>query len=586
MTGEKIPARESDQNQSEWQAELKTSTGETQPSPELSTAAKVAEIRQAINFEQIAQDTDPAGLEQATRAGVDLVYQRDVLNTELAQKQAQYAQATAFKADQDAYAQANRWRDELQKRQLRPTGMDKFKQFLHLPNRQLEKLQRQIAHFDEQDRQNSNTASLSGDIKELQTKIDQIDPTQPKTEFLAQFATPLETERKKDLLDFDALAKLSTEEYLQLWRRLNPFYVAHVTRQGIRDHISGSMVYHSDGEDEYHDGFKSILRAQKQLRPALALQKGIGQEVDPEVVASTVQAEVFDQPIDLEAIRQDPALRSVPGSSTDDKIANYLLNSYLYINGPYKSMGDTEADAAGKWADRKAIHLARNDVLNDIYGGEKGNEVFFVFPSDVIASQCQFSGADDLTETPKGYNNSSLNDLYVWPTDKALSLDAGLTFLPDQTMVDPETGSQYATKIVTQDGQEVRQVKLDPETGKKLLAENPISARNYWENYFAEHPEEKPAHIIYYDGDPSTAVHEVLEQAGILRPNGAYDHGDFTGPGDTSKRDGALLGFADNLVLNSATDVRLQKQRQALNQIAKQLIAEHYQLDIPVENHD
>ena len=52
-------------------------------------------------------------------------------------------------------------------------------------------------------------------------------------------------EEKKAELTFEKMAELSTEEYLELWKHLNPFYVTHVTRQGVRDH--NSMIYHSGG---------------------------------------------------------------------------------------------------------------------------------------------------------------------------------------------------------------------------------------------------------------------------------------------------------------------------------------------------
>ena len=53
------------------------------------------------------------------------------------------------------------------------------------------------------------------------------------------------------------LASLSLEDYKTLLKRFPSEMVAHVTRQGIRDHTG--MVYHLAGAGEYVDGFMKML---------------------------------------------------------------------------------------------------------------------------------------------------------------------------------------------------------------------------------------------------------------------------------------------------------------------------------------
>ena len=80
------------------------------------------------------------------------------------------------------------------------------------------------------------------------------------------------------------------------------------------------------------------------------------------------------------------------------------------------------------------------------------------------------------------------------------------------------------------------------------LVENGIPAQQYWESFFEKHPEQRPKHIIYYDGTPTDAVKHLLMQQDIGDP-------------DMVPPEGKLLGFDDNLVLNSTDEqVNIGKQ--------------------------
>lgn len=46
-------------------------------------------------------------------------------------------------------------------------------------------------------------------------------------------------------------------------------------------------------------------------------------------------------------------------------------------------------------------------------------------------------------------------------------------------------------------------------------ADRTISSKEYWEDYFEKNPDKKPGKIVYYDGDPTTALHQWREENGI-----------------------------------------------------------------------
>lgn len=456
-------------------------------------------------------------------------------------------------------------------------------------------------------------------------------------------------EDKERNLKFENLENLSTEKYLELWRHLNPFYVAHITRQGVRDHVG--MLYHSSGIGQFQDGYKEIIQNDKLLRSPAEIRYGLPPDFTKDDVASAL----------------DKMLP--PSAEPNDTTPQEILQS-LPLN--------RSGASAEPWGDKRAIHFEQNTVLDDIYGAESGNEIFFVFPTDVIASQSKFGGhiGRGLNYADSSFDGRKWNDLFVWPEDGRVPIDAGLTFLPKSQMVDRSTGSKYATKeIVDSSGNSklvpekdearierfknwvkgltknspemIQALEGDDDSGieNKLkeigipedatrdinvykllesaengyfsdaldlseeemakmskeelfdvtareylakrnadlkLAENPITAEEYWENYFSKNPDQKPAHVIYYDGDPSRAVAQLLADNGIAekKTEHVYAGGNFktkeviTGPSDTSKRDGAMLGFDNHFIGHGEDDKRLTADHQRFNELALEILQE------------
>ena len=439
--------------------------------------------------------------------------------------------------------------------------------------------------------------------------------------------TPLSQEEKREYLKPEILAELSTEEYIALWRRLNPHFLSHVTGQGFRDHV-GSW-YHSAGAGEFCNGFGETLRDNKLLRCPLG--------------------------IELRA-RDERSIKKYLGKYILDTESEEEANDRLTV-ALYHSIA-----AAPQYPDKTAVHLAAELVADNLYGGERDNEIFLLYPSDTIASQYDFAFNGNEKTLTQAQSETMHNDVFVWPTtleNPGIPVDAGMVFLPENLPVDPETGSKYASETKIIDG-EKKQVLMEDqklisaftewarnlnddspvikayreyeknrhnyrnlqettricsavidreisqlgfceeaaaELGNDLLreliffgklhwddsitfeeamqrllqksranwkrAENGIPAREYWKKYFAKNPQQRPKHIIYYDGDPTTAIYEFQQKNNI-------------GRADVSKKEGPLLGFGDRHAADMRKDPRANRGRDELEKTARRIIAEHY----------
>ncbi|PJE73302.1 MAG: hypothetical protein COV00_00530 [Candidatus Tagabacteria bacterium CG10_big_fil_rev_8_21_14_0_10_40_13] len=386
---------------------------------------------------------------------------------------------------------------------------------------------------------------------------------------------------KEDITKYfseEHLASLSLKDYALLLKRFPGEMVAHVTRQGIRDHVG--MVYHTAGEGAYAEGFMKIVEDGR-LRSPLGVY--LIENEKEKAVTRFLQLDKFQN---------------------KEEALNYHL----------ATLTETRQGEAGSYADRMAVHFATEEVADCYYGSEKGNEIFITYPSAHIASQYYFSG--QLKESGGGY----WNDQWVWANEeRGMDLNAGLVFIPEEAKVDKKTGSRYEldenknpvknseyqatfrkvvdsadfhnfTKQVMEITGELNQhwdepnlssrnqellEKLEPfrqklehgfgitdrrlqhsvldyynlfsldiqkrnqEEGKEdpahsidsdiegalqkegILfseAKDTISSKEFWEARFAENPTKRPSKIVYYKGlSPTRALYEWQETQGISR---------------------------------------------------------------------
>lgn len=209
---------------------------------------------------------------------------------------------------------------------------------------------------------------------------------------------------KEDITKYfseENLASLSPEDYAVLLKRFPREMVAHVTRQGIRDHIG--MIYHSAGEGAYVDGFMKMVEDGR-LRSPLGVY--LVEDEKEQAIAKFLHLDSF---------------------KSKEEALNHLA-----------TLTNARQGEAGSYADRMAVHFATEEVADTYYGSEKGNEIFVAYPSAYIASQYYFSG--QLNESGGGY----WNDQWVWANEeRGMDLNAGLVFIPEEAKVDKKTGSRY-----------------------------------------------------------------------------------------------------------------------------------------------
>ena len=287
----------------------------------------------------------------------------------------------------------------------------KIRSKLHMPDREVVELQAQLLEQKTHQSQLPNPREMIDDFYKKTSE------------------KPLSNQEKRDLLRPEVLKELTIDEYVALWKRLNPYFLSHVTRQGFRDH--NAMVYHSGGLEEYHGGFIEVIKDEKQIRPPFAIEGLKGR--DPTSV------EIFLSNYVLQADTEDEAKERFDA----------LLHKSLAV--------------APKYPDKTAVHFAAQLVADSYYGGETGNECFFVFPTDVLASQSSFAFNGREKDFTHPQSETKWNDVFIWPNtleNPGVPIDAGMVFLPEHMQVDPKTGSKYASEIKIVDGKE-RMVMID-----------------------------------------------------------------------------------------------------------------------------
>lgn len=375
------------------------------------------------------------------------------------------------------------------------------------------------------------------------------------------------------------LSSLSMEDYILLLRRFPSDMVAHVTRQGIRDHTG--IDEHTAGTGQFSDGFTQIV-SDGRLRSSIGAYTKNG--VSEEVISTFLESFVTRI------------------GSQDDAVT--VLNNIVY----------GRAGGEVKYPDSSAVHFAVGTVADAIYGAERGNEIFFAFPTAHIAAHNFYGGRSQISEQHVGMFGfkSDWNDVSVWSeNNEGISINAGLVFIPADAPVDSATGSRYAidaqrkplertdniealstfvnspgfSEVIhlqseleqshsVSDEENSRRAQLidsfktrlsqefgiqDPklqdaianyknivllvksiptgnpdhdmsqlspdEAVKKVLlqegllyqeATDTISSQEYWENYFRVHPDKRPKRIIYYEGgDPTQALLSWREENGL-----------------------------------------------------------------------
>ena len=294
------------------------------------------------------------------------------------------------------------------------------------------------------------------------------------------------------------LASLSLEDYALLMKRFPGQMVTHVTRRGVRDHYG--MFEHSKGFGEVApDGFKGILESKRLQSPLGVALSQAGSYHD---ICRFLNS--GDELITHRDVVDDENLDRQPTS-----IRPLIAGFKQYFDDPTHR----------QFNDKAAIHVAIEQVLDEIYGSERGNEIFIAYPSAHIASQYEFGNFDNNVISHAG--DDKRNDLYVWAENETagMNIDAGIVFVPDNAQVDPDTGSLYR---LDSSGKPIEAtIPKDQRESNIFYAEKtdrPIRSHDYWEQYFSQHPESRPSKVVYYDSSmtPTEALWDWKEKNGIV----------------------------------------------------------------------
>lgn len=466
---------------------------------------------------------------------------------------------------------------------------------------QIAQLERDIRSLESEIQQN-NTA-LEQVVTNKNNLTNKVETFYDETSY--DFLTP---EQKKELFTADNLKSLNTAEYMELWRAGSPFFLAHVSREGFRDHAS---TQHTRNLGVYNPDFTRLLADNKNLQSRFYTE-GIRLDNETTFINALKKWGVFEQPT--------------------------VETAFQY----FKDTLDKGIAEAPRFADKSAVHLSVENVIHDFYGGERGNEIFFIFPSDFIGSQHAFGFPSWHKDLTSPHSERDRNDIFIWK-DEGINLDTGLVFLPKNTLVDRKTGSKYAsvqdrqgnlTLIENESAQtnirewwqknkayfsemwqnskiksyyqrddtisfpdiildklselgfqgesfaktvedaiinnlEKNTEDLSPTdidiilNGTNLnykLAEDTVRSEEYWEAYFTKNPDHKPKHIVYYSGPPNKAIDDFLQSHNVT----------------SKKSHDPLLGFDDNHVTNMKADPRSNPHYDETVAMGKRLIEENF----------
>jgi hypothetical protein len=374
------------------------------------------------------------------------------------------------------------------------------------------------------------------------------------------------------------LASLSLEDYVLLLKRFPSEMVTHVTRQGIRDHIG--MIYHTVDAGAYADGFMKMVEDGR-LRSPLgvylvesAKEEAIAKFLKLDRFKTREEAMAY-----LEKIT-NPQRQGEPGSYADKMAVHFateeVADAYYgsergneifiaypsaYIASQYYFNGQLTEGGGGYWNDqwvwaneergmdlnagiifipeearvdrntgsRYELDENKNPMINVDYKAALQRVVdspdFYDFADRVMEITGKLTQRWDefnLTEQ----NRELLKQLE--PFRQRLEQKFGITDPRLQfTILDYQTlfGLEVHKKL-KEKGQEdpfnsidsIIEGALEREGILYREAKDTISSKEFWENYFNQRPNKRPAHIVYYKGkDPTRALYEWREKHGIRK---------------------------------------------------------------------
>lgn len=386
-------------------------------------------------------------------------------------------------------------------------------------------------------------------------------------------------ERREDIKEKfseENLASLPLDSYIDLLKQFPSQMVAHVTRQGIRENY---FAYHSKGLGEYSDNFLKIIKDGR-LRSSLGI--AIIEREKEKAIASFLKLDKFDSKEGalkyLEYFTRGEQHVHDPGGEYVDDMAIHFTTEMVADENYGAERGNEifitfpAAHIASQYHFTGQLSKDSGDWNNDTWvwaNEEKGMDInagiFFIPESTKVDKKT--GSKYELNENKKPIINQEYKDeitsfvetgsfdemssqvveIYYqnpWKfKDMRAAMESGkipkelesfiscleASGIKDQrlkiALLDNLSG--LVTRKRHQQEDEGRELNLEIDSvlmQSSLLykeASDTISAKEYWENYFTQHPEQKPSKIVYYNGDPTAALEKWKDQKGLTKKTGS-----------------------------------------------------------------
>lgn len=375
---------------------------------------------------------------------------------------------------------------------------------------------------------------------------------------------PYEQSDVEKFFNKEYLASLSLKDYEILLARFSSNMVTHVTRQGIRDHFG--MMEHSVGLGKVSNGFRDLINDGK-LKHGIELkiteddkEAAIAKYLDLENIPTREKAlsklEDFTGMetqhfagsfVDFHSVHF--AVKSVAdayyGSESGNEIflayPSYVMASnYFHRRDPHVAIGGSNYNDVWVYVeedsevpvDAGVVFIPKNARVSPTTGSKyeinadeeavpdnkKIARMMEIIKLDGFKDFCGdackklgkmsngfdkylLSNSDEHKEEFETIENllSELKRICPEITEEEIRVVMDYNFLWKLNILNPEEIEKNSISII-----EGRLVDLGIYYKKSL---NTVSSQEYWENYFAENPSQKPSKIVYYEEeDPTSAL--------------------------------------------------------------------------------
>ena len=415
------------------------------------------------------------------------------------------------------------------------------------------------------------------------------------------------------------LSKLAVEEYALLMRRFPGEMVTHVTRQGIRDHAS--THWHTAGIGTFSNSFKDVL-LDGRLRPALgiALQEHSKEEaivkflkldkvnsrdealahLNRKFEGNLSTGEAFADSSSVH-VASEVVMNGMYGSEGGNEIFFAFPSAYIASGFHYGGKGDLFDGSTDQHND-KWIHTKDHEGISldsglvfipaeahvhpdtgsryeiDKNGEPLVNEAYRIKFKEVISAQ-DFKEFAEGAKLILGGTTQRWNEPNLWDTNKVLfgKLEPYCRRLEDNFGI-----IDQRLQFAILDYDTLRDIGYHPDELDKYIdeglkkesvyyveAKQSVTSQEYWEQYFTEHPDQRPSKIVYYTGgDPSRAMNEWRRKNKIVK--------------NTSDK---AFGFQENKVTGNSPEANQGKDQ--FMELARKIIDDRFpEIRDPDEDHD